>query len=83
MNYKENSFDMIRLGAALLIMISHYLVNLFGIENITFSKWLFAGSSLVAFFVLCGFFFDSIVKPGKWKGVHGKANNENLSIIFH
>ena len=46
MSYKENSFDLIRLGAALLIMISHYLVNLFGIDNIPFSRWLFAGSSL-------------------------------------
>ena len=49
MNYKENSFDVIRHTASVLIMISHYIVFLIGLENVSFSRWLFAGPSLVAF----------------------------------
>lgn len=54
--YKDNSFDIIRHVASIFIMVSHYTVLLIGKENVFYEKWLFAGASLVAFFVICGFF---------------------------
>lgn len=51
--FKNNAFDVIRLIAALCIMTSHYCVTVIGSDCDT--RYLFAGDSLVVFFLLCGF----------------------------
>lgn len=54
LEFKRNSFDLIRLIAALCIMFSHSCIHIIGDE--VDKRFLFAGASLVVFFVLCGFF---------------------------
>lgn len=53
--FEDNSWGAIRLLCCLLIMFSHYSINVFGDEAMRYKPLLFAGSSLVVFFCLCGF----------------------------
>lgn len=55
MDIRNNSFGYMRILAAVSIMISHYCTFFFTLEEIPFRRILFAGPSLVFFFVLCGF----------------------------
>ena len=53
--FEDNSWGAIRLLCCVLIMFSHYCVKVFGDEVVCYKPLLFAGSSLVVFFCLCGF----------------------------
>ena len=62
-SFEVNNFSVIRLVCCVLIMISHLLVNTYGLSNIPVPKsTLFAGSSLVCFFMLSGFLISSSLK---------------------
>lgn len=53
--FEDNSWGAIRLLCCVLIMFSHYCVRVFGDRITPYKPLLFAGSSLVVFFCLCGF----------------------------
>lgn len=53
--FEDNSWGAIRVLCCVLIMVSHYCIRVFGDRIIPYKPLLFAGSSLVVFFCLCGF----------------------------
>lgn len=54
-SFEDNSWGAIRLLCCVLIMFSHYCVRAFDDDVMPYKPLLFAGSSLVVFFCLCGF----------------------------